>query len=206
MRRVVIITGNRLSSDALSLVLAGTEFTIVAASPPIRVGTTVANTVPDLVLVDLERGDELLAVLEAVRATHPRGRIVVVSSHRGAHHVVPAIEHGARGFLLRDRTSDELLDGFREVVNGGVVIDPRVASRFVTAATRGARVSGPYGLSRQEQLVVGHLPRRMTNGQIGQEVGIATSTVKTHLRSAFRKLGVNNRQEAAMFAAEHGLA
>lgn len=206
MAGVVIITTNRLSAEALSLVLSDTEFQIVATTPPGDPGATIARVRPTLVLIDLEHPDRLLQVIEQTHRVHPCGRIVVVSGPDCAAHIVPAIERGARGFLLRDRPSEQLLDGFRQVADGGVVLDPRVAARFVAAATRGARVAGPYGLSRQEQLVVGHLPKRMTNSQIGREIGLATSTVKTHLRSAMRKLGVDNRYEAAAFATEHGLA
>lgn len=207
MRQVVTMTSNRLSAEALSLVLTRTEFEIAAAIvDPARISDTLKRHRPELVLVDLEHPHGLLAVLDDIRDAGGRSRIVVLSSSRDALHLLPTIGRGAHGFVLRDRTSDELLTSFRQVAAGGVVIDPRVAGRFVSAATRGARVSGPYGLSRQEQLVVEHLPKRMTNGQIGEEVGLSTATVKTHLSSAFRKLGVANRHEAAAFATEHGLA
>lgn len=207
MPRVVIIATNRLSRDALAQVLAGSEFEILASTGMLGdAGPTVDRYRPDLVLIDLERPDHLMQVLDDVRASHPHAHAVVLAGVRAVRHAVPAFQHGAHGFLLRSLTRDQLLDGFREVAAGGVVIDPRAAERLVAAATRGFRVSGPYGLSRQEQLVVGHVARRLTNGQISQEIGVSTSTVKTHLRSAFRKLGVSSRTEAAVFAIDHGLA
>jgi two-component system nitrate/nitrite response regulator NarL len=207
MPRVVIIAPNRLSRDALAQVLHGSEFEILGSTGILGdAGPTVARYRPDLVLVDLERPDHLVQVLDDVQASNGHAQVVVLAGDRTARQAVAAFQHGARGFLLRDQTRDQLLDGVREVVAGGVVVDPRAAERLVAAATRGFRVSGPYGLSRQEQLVVGHVARRLTNGQIGQEIGVSTSTVKTHLQSAFRKLGVSTRTEAASFALDHGLA
>lgn len=208
MPRVVILASNRLSQDALARILRASEFELLASTGDLRdVGSTVVRHRPDLVLVDLERPDQLVRVLDDVKSSHDRAHVVVLASDRAARHmVVPAFQHGARGFLLRNQSCAQLLTGFREVVDGGVVIDPHAAERLVAAATRGFRVSGPYGLSRQEQLVVGHVARRLTNGQISQEIGVSTTTVKSHLHSAFRKLGVSSRTEVASFAVHHGLA
>lgn len=207
MQRVVIIASSRLGRAALANLLVDTEFEVVGAvAPGEPARAALSRSRPDLVLIDLASCSEVLDVLFDV-GDHSRGAAaVVLADGDDVHQVVPAFQHGARGVLARERSCDELLAGLRTVVAGDVVIEPRLAAHLVLAVTRGVRVAGPYGLSRAEEAVVAQLAQELTNGQIGRRIGVSTSTVKTHLRHAFRKLGVRNRMEAALFAVERGLA
>lgn len=207
MQRVAIIASSHLGRDALANLLADTEFEVFEAAAPGK-GARVAlsRSRPDLVLIDLESNGEVVGVLADVGDRSPGAAAVVLADGNDVHQVVPAFQHGARGVLARERSCDELLAGLRTVVAGDVVIEPRLASQLVLAVTRGVRVAGPYGLSRAEEAVVAQLAHELTNQQIGRRIGVSTSTVKTHLRHAFRKLGVRNRVEAALFAVERGLA
>lgn len=207
MHRAVIIANSGFGREAAANLLSGTEFEVVAmAEPGDEVGSVIARSQPDVVLVDLAQGSGLVSVLDAVRAASPGSAPVVLVDEADIDRVVPTFEHGARGLLSRHRSSAELLESLRTVADGQIVIDPRLAAPLAEFVTRGVRVTGPYGLSRTEEMVVAHLPDELTNQQIGRRIGIADSTVRTHLRNAFQKLGVGDRVEAALFALEHGLA
>lgn len=206
MHRVMIAAG-REGRAPLAHLLAGSEFEVVAsAAPDPSIGVVIDRMAPDLVLVDLEDGGVLPRLLAAVLGTRPSLSVVVLADAGDQRWVVPAVAGGAKGFLLRERASADLLQGLRTVIHGGLVIDPAVARHVVDFVTRGVRVPGAHGLSRAEERVLAHLPDRLTNREIGDRVGISKSTVKTHLRNVYRKLDVSDRFEAAMFATEHGLA
>lgn len=207
MQRTVIIGSNGFDREASANLLAGTEFDVVAAaSPDGDLRKVLAQSRPDLVLLDLARGASLTGVLDAVGVASPGAKPVVLADENDVDRVVPAFEHGARGLLSRHRSASELLQKLRTVVEGQIVIDPRLAAPLAEFVTRGIRVTGPYGLSRSEELVIAHLPRELTNRQIGRRIGVSDATVRTHLRNAFEKLGVRDRVEAALFAVERGLA
>lgn len=207
MQRAVIIANSRLGRDASANLLSGTEFEVVAtASPADEVRSVVARWQPCVVLIDLQRHTRLTDVLDAVRLGSPTANPVVLADDDDTDRVVSAFQHGARGMLSRRRSSTELLEGLRTVAKGGTAVDSRLAAPLTHYVTRGVHVTGPYGLTRSEELVVAHLPHELTNRQIAQRIGISASTVRTHLRHAFRKLGVGDRVEAALFAVERGLA
>ena len=129
--------------------------------------------------------------------------------HQETDVIAPATEGCVDSPMLRtvrDRPTDWLLAALDRVIAGHTVVDPEVADSLVHAATHGRRIDGPFGLTRQEEQVLARLQPRRTNHDIGSTLGISPNTVKTHLAAAFRKLGVHDRDEAAMFAATHGLA
>lgn len=207
MQRAVIIASSRLGQAASANLLVGAGFDVVAATrPDDGIRSVVAGWTPDLALIDLQQNALLLDVLDAVGEASPATAPVVLAHEDDTDRVVSAVQHGARGVLSRHRTSDELTEDLRAVAAGGTVVDPQMAAPLTQHVTRGVRRTGPYGLTRSEELIVSHLPRELTNDQIGRRVGVTTSTVKTHLRNAFRKLGVRDRVEAALFAVERGLA
>lgn len=162
---------------------------------------------PDVVLVDFRLGGMSGAdATQALLARNPRLRVVVFSSFPSEAMMLAAFAAGARGFLVKESDPSMFRLAVRVVTDGGVFVDPRVASKLVALATRGKRRPGPLGLTRAELGVVGLLPERLTNAQIARHLGVSEHTVKTHLRSAMGKLGVHRRDDLAAVASERGLA
>jgi DNA-binding NarL/FixJ family response regulator len=206
VHRTVIIADTRHRQKAARDLLSGSELTVVATTASEGdLEPALAVWRPDLVLIDLAGCVGMVGVLDAVCVARPAADAVVLVEEHDGRHVVPAFQHGARGLLARHRTTEELLEALRTVVSGGTVVDPALALPLALSVTRGTRVTGPYGLSRREELVLAHLADELSNGQIGQRIGISSSTVRTHLRHAFQKLGINDRSEVAHFAVERGL-
>jgi DNA-binding NarL/FixJ family response regulator len=121
-----------------------------------------------------------------------------------------AIEAGAAGFVLKDRSAEELIAAARAVAGGGAWFDPAVAPKVleryrevVAPATRDA--SRIDELTDREHAVLRLMARGVTNAEIGASLHVAEATVKSHVGSIFGKLGVRDRAAAIVFAYDHGV-
>jgi DNA-binding NarL/FixJ family response regulator len=121
-----------------------------------------------------------------------------------------AIEAGAAGFVLKDRSAEELIAAVRAVAGGGAWFDPAVTPRvleryrdLVAPAARDA--SRLDDLTEREHAVLRLMARGATNAEIGASLHVAEATVKTHVGSIFTKLGVRDRPAAIVFAYDHGV-
>jgi DNA-binding NarL/FixJ family response regulator len=94
----------------------------------------------------------------------------------------------------------------RALGDGGTFVDPRTAARVVEMAIRSTRPHGPHGLTAQEMRILRMLPRGLTNREIAAQLRVSTETVKSHIRSIFRKLQVSDRVDAARIAVREGMA
>jgi DNA-binding NarL/FixJ family response regulator len=166
----------------------------------------VRKLTPDVVVLDVRlpgvNGSDAAA---AVLRQHSRARVVVITSFPNDRIMLEAFTAGARAFLTKESDPTLLRTAVRTVMSGGTYIDPTVASKLVTLATKGRRTKGPFGLTLQEMRVLEHLPKGLTNREIGRELGISEQTVKTHLQHAMTKLGVHDRSQAAAVAIREGL-
>jgi DNA-binding NarL/FixJ family response regulator len=155
---------------------------------------------PDLLLVDLRMpGLSGVEVITTIRAEDPEARAIVLTTFDGDEDIFRALEAGARGYLLKDSTTTELLDAIRVVHTGGRRVPPEVAARLVERAT-----SGP-SLSAREIEVLRLVAAGKTNKEIASALFISEGTVKTHVNSIHEKLGVRDRTEAVMTALRRGI-
>lgn len=156
---------------------------------------------PDVVLMDLS-----MPVVDGVEATRrvlaelPETKIVVLTSFSDRERVAEALQAGAVGYLLKDCEPDELRNAIRSAAAGHVPLDPRVA-RVLLPAARGGRPED--ALSPREQDVLRLVAEGRANKQIGRALGISERTVKSHLGSVFRQIGVADRTSAALWARDH---
>jgi DNA-binding NarL/FixJ family response regulator len=165
----------------------------------------------DVILMDVRmpRLDGLAATtqLREVAVSVP----VLILTNFGEDEVLwGAIEAGAAGFVLKDRSAEELITAVRAVAGGGAWFDPAVAPRvleryreLVTPAARDA--SRLDELTEREHAVLRLMARGATNPEIGASLHVAEATVKTHVGSIFGKLGVRDRAAAIVFAYDHGV-
>jgi DNA-binding NarL/FixJ family response regulator len=138
-------------------------------------------------------------VITTIRAEDPEARAIVLTTFDGDEDIFRALEAGARGYLLKDSTTTELLDAIRVVHTGGRRVPPEVAARLVERAT-----SGP-SLSAREIEVLRLVAAGKTNKEIASALFISEGTVKTHVNSIHEKLGVRDRTEAVMTALRRGI-
>lgn len=145
---------------------------------------------PDVVLMDLRlRGDSGARLTSALRAEFPDARVLVISNYDGDEDIHQALAAGAMGYLFKSVVEDELVDAIREVKAGRRYLPRGVAERLQE------NKSGVH-LTRREDEILDLLGKGLGNRELGQVLGISEDTIKTHLKSLFRKLEVSDRAEA----------
>ena len=163
---------------------------------------------PDVVLMDLRMpGAGGLAAIRQLSADQPGVRVVVLTTYDSDADILPAVEAGAAGYLLKDTPRDTLVGAIFAAARGETVLAPSVAGRLVNRL-RAAPPEAPAAretLSARETEVLVLAGRGLTNAQIGRELFVSEATVKTHLLRAYAKLGVSGRTAAVTRAMELGL-
>jgi len=162
-----------------------------------------AEHAPDVVLMDLE-----MPVLDGIEATRriveaaPGVAVVVLTSFSDREQILRALDAGAIGYLLKDAEPAELERAVRAAARGEAPLDPRAGRALLQDRVAGSPLDG---LSEREREVLGMVARGLPNKLIARELGISEKTVKTHLTSVFRTIGVTDRTQAALWAERHGL-
>ena len=230
MIRVVVVDDHPLVRQGLrSLVDQADGVTVVAEAADGERGVEAAALhEPDVVLMDLSMPG--IGGVEATRRiveADPRVRVVVLTSVPDASAVREALGAGAVGYLLKDAEPATVVAGVRAAAEGGAPLDPRAARALLpdrtgagtpdpgtaapAAAPPAAPAAAPVAAAPGAPLVAGReaevlrlLARGLANKQIGTQLGISERTVKAHVGSVFRRIGVADRTSAALWARDHG--
>jgi two-component system, NarL family, response regulator LiaR len=164
---------------------------------------------PDVILMDLvmPRMDGVQA-MTALRERASSSRVIVLTSFLDDERLMPAIQAGAAGYLLKDVEPSELARAVRNAHAGQAMIDPTVAGRLLRTLAQPRAPENPGGerLTRREREVLELIAAGRSNKRIAIELGIAEKTVKTHVGHLLAKLGVSDRTQAALLAVHSGLA
>lgn len=157
---------------------------------------------PDVVLMDLQ-----MPGTDGVQATRTivdenLSEVLVLTSYSDGERIVAALDAGAVGYLLKDADPDDVIQGIRAVHRGESPIHPRAARQLLTA--RPAAHDAP-DLTPRESEVLRLVREGLANKQIARRLGISERTVKAHLTSAFARIGVADRTQAALWAERHGI-
>ena len=158
---------------------------------------------PDVVLMDLE-----MPVLDGIGATRriterDRGiAVVVLTSFSDRERILGALDAGAIGYVLKDAEPEELERAVRAAARGEAPLDPRAGRALLQARSAHSPLDA---LSEREREVLAMVARGMPNKLIARELQISEKTVKAHLTSVFRAIGVTDRTQAALWAERNGL-
>ena len=157
---------------------------------------------PDVVLMDLRMPEvDGVSAIRRIRANLSEVRIVVLTTYESDADIVPAIEAGANGYLLKDAPREELFRGIRAAMRGDAALAPAVAARLVGRMQGAERV----GLSSRELEVLRRVAAGASNKEVGTGLNISEATVKSHLIHIYQKLGVSDRTAAVTTALERGV-
>jgi NarL family two-component system response regulator LiaR len=167
---------------------------------------------PDVILMDLvmPRLDGV-AAMRKLRERAPRSRVIVLTSFLDDGRLMPALQAGAAGYLLKDVEPAELARAVRTAGSEQAMIDPTVAARLLRTlsepgpAIRRGEQTGDAALTPREREVLELIAAGRSNKRIALELGIAEKTVKTHVGHLMAKLGVSDRTQAALLAVRRGL-
>jgi DNA-binding NarL/FixJ family response regulator len=201
---VLIVDDHPVVRDGLRGMFAGDpQFTVLGEAGTGVEALAVAEAVrPDVILMDL-RMPEMNGVT-AIGALRERGiaaRVLVLTTYDTDSDVLPAIEAGATGYLLKDVPRDELFRAVRAAARGEAVLSPSVATRLMGQLRSPAKEP----LSQRELEILRLIARGFTNREAAAHLFISEATVKTHLLHVYTKLGVNDRAAAVAAAFDRGL-
>jgi DNA-binding NarL/FixJ family response regulator len=190
----------------------------LAYQPGIRLLGSAAHGEEALALVGRHRPDVLVTdvnmpVMDAhrlvpeARRRFPATRVVVLTISGEARDVVPLLEAGATGYLLKDDAGASLADTIRAVAAGRAAITPAVAhlARDARAGDRPGRECPARALTPRECDVLRHLAQGRSNAEVAARLGVGVKTVETHRTSLYRKLGVHNAGALIVAALRHHL-
>ena len=183
-----------------------------------------AGRAPHVVLMDIR-----MPRMDGVQATRllgerfPAVRVMMLTTFDDEELVLEGLHAGAKGYLLKDATAEQLVDAIRAVARGESPLQPSVAAKLVARLTHPRPAQAPAHqpapaapghaaggmpvdeLTEREREILGYLGRGDSNREIGEALFITEGTVKNHVSSILSKLGLRDRTQAALWAREHGL-
>ncbi len=154
----------------------------------------------DVILMDINMpGTNGITATQVIKREIPSIKIIALTIYEDEE-VVEMVRAGVSAYVLKDVAGSDLIDTIHKVMNGEIVIHPRVANRLVSELTRAEQENDDVKLTKREKDVLGLLVKGNSNKEMAENMFISEKTVKNHLTSIFRKLGVKDRTQAAVYA------
>ena len=201
---LLIVDDHPVVRDGLSgMFAADPDFAVVGEAADGSQALRLAEAVrPDVILMDLRMPgmDGVTAIAELATRGNP-ARVLVLTTYDTDSYVLPAIEAGATGYMLKDAPRAELLRAVRAAAQGQAVLSPAVTARLMSRV----RAPGAGPLSQRELEVLELVAAGKTNREAAARLFITEATVKTHLLNIYSKLGVSDRAAAVAEAFNRGL-
>ena len=199
--RILVADDHTAVRDGLASILnAQPDLTVVAEAGTGR--KTIEQfkiSEPDVLIIDLRMpdGDGIQTIKDLI-AIDPSAKALVLTTYDTEEDIFNALEAGARGYILKDTTREEIIDAVRQIHAGNRFLPPSIASRLAD------RVMRP-SLSPRELDVLRLVSRGRTNKEIAVAMFVTEETIKSHMKGLFQKLGVHDRAEAVGTAVQRGL-
>ncbi len=163
---------------------------------------------PDVILLDLvmPKMDGVQATLE-IKKVYPQARILILTSFAENHQVFSAIKAGAIGYLMKDTSSEELIQAIRDTYEYRPALGPNIAHKLMMdIQNQEGSVGNDASLTEREVEILQHMALGQTNQDIADELFLSERTVRTHVTNILAKLGLNNRTQAVLYALREGIA
>jgi DNA-binding NarL/FixJ family response regulator len=208
--RVVIADDQRAVREGLAM--------LVGLTDDIEVVGTAANGVealqltrdlrPEVVLMDLRMPEmDGAEATHEIRSTLPETHVLVLTTYADDESLFPARQAGARGYLTKDASAEEIERAIRAVADGDTHLDPAIQQRLVAAALTTVRQEPPLPdeLTTREVEVLKLIANGLSNAEIAASLVVSAATVKTHINHIFQKTGARDRAQAVRYAYQHKL-
>lgn len=206
MIRILIVDDHGIVREGLQRLLDSFPDIIVAgtAGSGEEAVAVVGELHPDVVLMDLEMpgGIDGADATRQILGGDPAAKVLILTSFSDRARILRAIDAGAMGYVLKDGPAEDLVRSLRAAARGEFPIDPKAARVLMDAReSRGATA----GMSARELEVLSLIGLGLPNKEIARRLEITERTVKGHLTSIFREIGVTDRTQAALWAQRNGV-
>ena len=198
---VLLVDDHQVVREGLRVGLESADFKVVGEAASKREAIAqMAHKNPDVMVVDLNLPDGSgLEVVSWVRKVSNTVGIVVLTLNDDDNHLLAALQAGASAYVLKSSPLTEVISAVTHAFSNPLVFSAKGLGSAI------ARKEESFGLTSREFEVLALLPKGQKSSQIANELFVSEATVKTHLASIYRKLGVANRTEAVVTAIRHGL-
>jgi DNA-binding NarL/FixJ family response regulator len=211
--RIVLVDDHEMVIEGLKAMLAAFTDRVTVVGQAVgaeRALPVVDELDPDIVLSDVRmQGSSGLDLCQTLRQRRPDRKVVMLSVYDDEQYLFQALRVGASGYLLKSIKGDELVRQLEFVHGGATAIDPGMAARAADTAARMQRdefwPGARQGLTQRESEILSYVVSGLSNRGIAAKLVIGDETVKTHLRSIYRKLGVSDRTGAVATALREGI-
>jgi DNA-binding NarL/FixJ family response regulator len=211
--RIVLVDDHEMVIEGLKAMLAAFSDRVAVVGQAIgaeRALSVVDELDPDIVLSDVRmQGSSGLDLCQTLRERRSDRKVVMLSVYDDEQYLFQALRVGAAGYLLKSISSDELVRQLELAQRGATAIDPGMAARAADTAARMQRdefwPGARQGLTQRESEILSLVVNGLSNRGIAGKLVIGDETVKTHLRSIYRKLGVSDRTGAVATALREGI-
>jgi DNA-binding NarL/FixJ family response regulator len=215
--RVLIADDQRVVRDGLSMLIGlidGVEV-LATAADGVEALELAREQHPDVVLMDLRMPRmEGAEATRAIREELPATQILVLTTYADDESLFPALQAGARGYLTKDASAEEIEQAIRAVAAGRTHLDAAVQQRLLETLVSTGRHATPHAgsdgppdeLTPREAEVLKLIAAGLSNGEIAQALFVSNATVKTHVNRIFFKTGARDRAQAVRYAYERGIA
>lgn len=206
--RILLVDDHQMVLDGLRSMLRphAAEVEVVATTTdPAEARRLVLDLAPDIALVDVRMQSQSgLELCEELRRIAPDTKVVLLTVYDDEQYLFEGLRAGASGYLTKQVLAEELLAQLRRVLAGDIVVDPSLAGRVALSAARLQRgefwPGAALGLTQRESEVLELMVQGHPNRAIAARLVLGEETIKTHVRSIYRKLGVADRAQAVAVA------
>jgi DNA-binding NarL/FixJ family response regulator len=211
MIRIVIADDQRVVRDGLAMLVGLIDdIDVVGTACDGAEAVALAHeTRPDVVLMDLRMPElEGAAATRRIRSSVPETQILVLTTYADDESLFPALQAGARGYLTKDASAEEIERAIRAVAAGSTHLDPAIQQRLIAAVIDSApdHRTPPDDLTAREIEVLKLIAAGLSNAEIATALVVSGATVKTHINHILAKTGARDRAQAVRYAYQNGIA
>ncbi|MBM7035904.1 response regulator transcription factor [Vibrio ulleungensis] len=206
--RIVIVDDHQVVQDGFKLRLdMEASFEVVGlASNGVQAIEVIEDVTPDVVLMDINM--PLMNGVEAtteLKSRHPNLKILMLTMHEDKEYIMQAMQAGAMGYLLKEISSDKLVQAIKTVYSGGTYFCKKVTETLFSEPPRKSESTEPNPLSRREESVLKLIAQGESNKRIATNLDISVRTVETHRQNIKHKLKIQTAAGLAKYALERGM-
>lgn len=207
MITVAVLEDNRLVREGIAEMLGELDDVEVVLATTSVESERLWKSNPRVVLLDVGLSDgSSLRVAEAVHTRMPESRVIVMDLLPVHEELVEFVNAGVAGFILKDATFDDFVGTIRKVAEGDRILPPLMTSTLFSQIARsavhrhGAAALENVRMTQREREVIAQIAEGMSNKEIAAQLGIASDTVKSHVRNIMDKLALHSRLQIAVYA------